>query len=86
MAREREVAGLRCSEVLARLSDLVDGAVPPETAERIAQHLAGCNWCERFGGRFSAIVASLREQLREAEPPDPELVQRVLAGARRDGR
>lgn len=78
MASDREVAGIRCTEVLAVLSDYVDGEVEAELQGRIEGHLRGCDWCERFGGRFSGIVVDLRKQLRQAEPLPPELVGRLL--------
>lgn len=60
-AEERIVAGLSCSDVLARLSDFLDGEVEAETRARILEHIAGCHWCDEFGGRFGAIVTALRE-------------------------
>jgi anti-sigma factor RsiW len=66
MEGERVVAGLRCTEVLARLSDYVDGELAPDELTRVKAHVAGCDVCERFGGRFAAVVRGLRE----AEPPD----------------
>lgn len=77
MAEERNVAGLRCGEVLQRLSDYVDGAVTAEESAAIAGHLRGCDWCERFGGSFSSMVAELRSSLNEAEPLDEEVEQRL---------
>ena len=60
MPEPRIVAGLSCGDVLARLSDFVDGELEPEIRVRLLEHLAGCNWCEEFGGRFSGIVRSLK--------------------------
>ena len=54
---ERSVAGLWCSEVLARLSEYVDGELTSEEVETVHAHLRGCNWCENFGGDFSGFVA-----------------------------
>jgi anti-sigma factor RsiW len=61
------VAGLRCGEVLERLSDLVDGEIDGDLRARIVEHVRGCRWCEEFGGRFSAIVRQLREAAEEDE-------------------
>ena len=68
-AHEREVAGIRCGEVLEDLSDYLDGELPAGRVRQIEEHLAGCDWCERFGGDFARSVARLRERL--APPPAP---------------
>ena len=64
---EREVAGLRCSEVLAALSDYIDGTLPPALSQQMAAHVTGCDVCERFGGRFSDAI----ERLRATHEPEP---------------
>lgn len=74
---EREVGGLLCSEVLAALSDLVDGQLPAATVAAVHAHVAGCDVCERFGGRFGAIVAGLRTALREPQPIDDDVAARL---------
>jgi len=77
---DRLVAGLRCRDVLADLSEYVDGELPAEQAARIEAHLRGCDWCERFGGRFSAVVRAFREELAEAPPLDAGLAARLRVG------
>ncbi len=77
MAEERLVAGLTCSQVLANLSDFVDGSLDAKQAEMIEAHLRGCDWCERFGAGFSAVVKELRRQLREPDPVEPEVSERL---------
>jgi predicted anti-sigma-YlaC factor YlaD len=69
---ERVVAGLTCGEVLAVLSDFLDGELDHGTRQRVVDHLRGCNWCEQFGGRFADVVESLRRERRDptALPPD----------------
>ena len=62
MPSERVVAGLSCSEVLARLSDYVDGDVSAAEKRQIDAHLQGCDHCERFGGEFAGMVAALVER------------------------
>ena len=56
----RLVAGLRCRDVLEDLSELLDGALPPERVAAIHAHLAECDTCARFGGTVGDIVAALR--------------------------
>lgn len=77
MAEERLVGGLLCGEVLARLSEYVDGELAPDQKERVDAHLRGCDVCERFGGEFAAKVAALRRQLREAAPVDDAVAERL---------
>lgn len=77
MALDREVAGLRCTEVLAHLSDYLDGDASPDLAARIEAHLRGCDACERFGGRFSAAIGGMRRALARPDPVDPDLRRRV---------
>jgi len=74
---ERLVAGMRCSEVLAALSDFLDGDLPSARREQILAHLRGCDWCEHFGGRMSDLIASLRRELSEPAPLDASIARRL---------
>jgi anti-sigma factor RsiW len=76
-AHDRSVAGIRCTEVLADLSDYFDGELTGARKGQIEAHLGGCDWCERFGGDFSAAITALRRELG-LEPPDPRLHQRLM--------
>ncbi|MCA9550505.1 MAG: zf-HC2 domain-containing protein [Myxococcales bacterium] len=78
MAHDREVAGLRCTEVLARLSDYLDGDLSPEEVAQVQGHLRGCDWCERFGSQMGEVVGKLRREL--ATPPDagPDVARRLM--------
>jgi len=77
MAHDREVAGLRCTEVLARLSDYLDGDLSPEEVAQVQGHLRGCDWCERFGGAYAGVVRGLR-RVSVDEVPDP-IAERLAA-------
>jgi anti-sigma factor RsiW len=68
MAHDREVAGIRCGEVLEALPDYVEGSLAPERLEQVRAHLARCDWCERFGGGYAATVGALRRELGAAPP------------------
>ncbi|MEM9069293.1 MAG: zf-HC2 domain-containing protein [Myxococcota bacterium] len=57
---ERNDGGIRCSEVLERLSDYVDGDLDAATVAKIEVHLRACDNCERFGRDFGAMVVSTR--------------------------
>ncbi len=61
MASDRRVGSLACSEVLALLSDFIDGDLPLDRRREVEVHLAGCDVCERFGARFATAVAALRQ-------------------------
>lgn len=60
MAIERYVAGLRCGEVLAEMSDFLDGELVAARRAQVEAHLRGCDVCERFGGAFSAAIQALK--------------------------
>lgn len=63
MAENRNVGGLWCTEVLAHLSEYVDGELDAALVARVEAHLAGCDACTRFGGEFGALVAALRRRV-----------------------
>jgi anti-sigma factor RsiW len=77
---ERIVAGLHCGEVLADLSEHLDGRLSGEGASRIEEHLRGCEECRRLGEEVSEVVRALRE-LPE-DPLSPEIEARLLARLR----
>jgi anti-sigma factor RsiW len=68
VAQEREVGGLRCSEVLALLSEFVDGELAPARVDAIRVHLSGCDTCERFGQEFAEVVGNFRTRLGVPRP------------------
>lgn len=77
MADDRNVGGLRCSEVLARLSDFFDGDLPASEIAAIKEHVSSCTVCEQFGGRFAHTVSGLRRSLGAAPSVDEALVARL---------
>lgn len=79
MSLERDVAGLRCGQVLERLSEYLDGDVDPATRAGIEAHVRGCDWCEQFGGRFSSVVYGLRRSLAAPEIADAGVADRLAA-------
>ncbi len=58
---DRDVGGIRCAEVLARLDDVLEGALDEGDRTRITTHVAGCPECAKFGERYTAVVRALRE-------------------------
>ena len=57
---QRLVAGLYCREVLELLSAYLDGELDEARRRQVESHVAGCDWCERFGASFAAVVRALR--------------------------
>lgn len=74
---DREVAGVRCRDVLEQLSSYLDGDLTEEEARRIDNHLMGCDRCERFGGRLGEAVAALRREMSRATPLDAAVSRRL---------
>jgi anti-sigma factor RsiW len=83
MESERLVAGLRCGEVLADLSEYLDDGLPAPRRRQIEDHLRGCDYCERFGRGFSETIAALRRHLAET-PIDPGVSARLHARLKRE--
>lgn len=84
MAHDREVAGIRCGEVLEILPDYLEGTLGSERLEQVQAHLAGCDWCERFGGAYAGAVTALRRELgeaRELSAAQRSRLRAVVAGA-----
>lgn len=64
------VGTLWCTDVLARLPDLLEGTLGTEERAAMETHVRGCDWCERFGGEYAAAARALRAWSIEAAPPD----------------
>jgi anti-sigma factor RsiW len=83
--KERTVAGIRCSEVLERLTEYVDGELDATGAKKIENHLLGCPNCERFGRNFGAMVVSLRQESEQNETVQLDVMTRLLSELRQMG-
>ena len=77
--REREVAGLRCSELLERLSLFLDGELTRDEERAVRAHVAGCDLCETFGAGMAALLRELGERLGDPEPVDDAVAARLRA-------
>ena len=84
MEGERDIAGLKCSEVLSSLSDYLDGECDSALRARIDEHLRGCDRCARFGGEMQSMVRALRAHLGVEDPgtTDDERIARITARLR----
>jgi predicted anti-sigma-YlaC factor YlaD len=68
---------MSCSEVLAVLSEFIDGTIGADAHAHVTEHLRGCDWCERFGGRFSEVVETLRRELRDPDALGDDVAARL---------
>ncbi len=78
---EKVVAGLRCGQVLDRLSDYLDDGLPAPERDRVEAHLRGCEGCARFGGAFRDTVRALREHLTSRQVVMPRSLRDRLRRA-----
>lgn len=60
MDGEKEIGGLRCRDVLARLGDYLDGSLEPDGRAAVEAHVHACDNCARFGGVYARTVHALR--------------------------
>lgn len=74
---DRNVAGLRCRDVLEHLSAYVDGELAPALVRQVHAHLGVCDRCERFGGRFAQVLVALRREFAPPEELRPEVEERL---------
>ena len=70
MHNERMAGGLRCSQVLALLSEFADGELEAPVVE--------CPNCLRFGGSFQKMLEAIAGERFAPEPPAP-IVLRLSA-------
>jgi len=84
MAHDRLVAGIRCFEVLALLSEYLDGELTPPVKARVDAHLAGCSWCAHFGGEVGDTIRQLHATLEVPEPVPEDVSARLAARLKRD--
>lgn len=77
MESEREVGGMKCSEVLAMLSAYVEGELSLEGVMAVQEHVKHCEACMHFGGRYSKVVNCMRQKLAAAEPLDADIASRL---------
>ncbi len=62
------VAGVRCREVLADLSEYMDCTLPVTRVQELRAHLAACDRCTRMGDGVSRLLTALREGLSTPPP------------------
>ena len=80
MDGNRLVGGLWCSEVLAGLSEYLDGNLGSETRAQVEQHLRECSNCKRFGADVAGMLATLSSQRRSFTDEIGARLKSVLSG------
>jgi anti-sigma factor RsiW len=76
---EREVAGLKCSEVMAELSRYLEGDLAPDRSAQIEAHVSECQACAAFGEGFGRMIEAVRTRLGEPEPVPADVAVRLRA-------
>lgn len=56
----RIVAGLHCGEVLADLTEYIEGWLGQDRSQRIGEHLRGCEGCRRLLHDLGLVVRAVR--------------------------
>jgi anti-sigma factor (TIGR02949 family) len=71
---------MTCDGALDGIEPFLDGELPPEEADRLRSHLAGCRAC---AGEL-ALAERIQRELRALPQPDcpPELIERVVRAGR----
>jgi anti-sigma factor (TIGR02949 family) len=59
-----------CAEVVELVSDYLDGTLPEEEAQRVADHLAGCPGCTAYFEQVRATTAGLGRVTTDDLPPE----------------
>jgi len=70
-----------CKEVFARLSEYLDGELPPDLCEQMEQHINGCNPCVEFVESLKKTVELTRglEMKATPSPLPPDVRERIRA-------
>ena len=72
-----------CRDLVEAVTDFLEGALPPDEAATVVQHLAGCTGCATYVDQARATVAALAARGSLPEPPLPAAtVERLLSAYR----
>ncbi|HSB71732.1 MAG TPA: zf-HC2 domain-containing protein [Candidatus Methylomirabilis sp.] len=61
---------MSCRELFERLSEYVDGELPPEICEEIRQHMDGCDPCVAFANTLKKTADLCRRLPSKPMPPE----------------
>lgn len=67
--KRKAAAVLRCRQMLARLSDYLDGELPPSLCERLERHLDDCPPCVVFVATLKKTIGSVKAVGRSGRVP-----------------
>ena len=71
---------LTCAQLVELITDYLEGALAPEDAERVEEHLVFCDGCTNYLEQVRATVEAAG-RLRAEDLP-PELQERLLVAFR----
>ena len=71
-----------CAETRELLSDYVEGELKPRTRRRVLRHLLMCRRCRAVLRSLRTTIAGLNTLGRAEPPPDPGVVDSVIARVR----
>ena len=77
---DNDITGLRCSDVLELSGAFVLGALPPDQAAAVREHLASCPEAHAEVTELASVVPALFETVQQVDAPTG-LKQRILAAA-----
>lgn len=69
-----------CDELVGLVSDYLEGTLSAADRRRFEQHVADCEWCERYVEQTRAVVAALGRV--GEEPADRVALERALRAFR----
>ena len=69
-----------CDELVGLVSDYLEGTISAADRRRFEQHVADCEWCERYVEQTRAVVAALGRV--GEEPADQVALERALRAFR----
>lgn len=69
-----------CDELVGLVSDYLEGTISAADRRRFEQHVADCEWCERYVEQTRAVVAALGRV--GEEPADRVALVRALRAFR----
>ncbi|HKA69390.1 MAG TPA: zf-HC2 domain-containing protein [Actinomycetes bacterium] len=69
---------LNCNEFVELVTAYLDGALDPETKQRVETHLAGCDGCDQYLEQIRQTIRTVGELPPSSLSPD---ARRTLLGA-----
>jgi anti-sigma factor RsiW len=61
---------LHCIELVARLGEYLEGAMPPDERRRFEVHMEACSGCHRFFLQLGLVRTALRDAPMASESDD----------------